>query len=376
MDVTRDGAALPDVNPRGPIKDRVRLCTAAAMAASIYAAGTRTAVASGYATTVATGTTPPTVSLAGTPTINGTIILQITTPGARGVAVFKWSSDGGATYTTGVLTAATTLLGSTGVTATWGAGAGPAYANNNVYTTAPDFVAMATIDGVTPVVGNRFIDKDHATATRRGWYDVLDLGSTTTQWVIRRSSDADTSDKIVPGVITEITEGTANGDSLATLTTNGTAGVIVLDTDSLAFALGSGSGASAAYVDAADALRALITGSPGMVVGDGTDAPTYKGGTVVTHTDKGTGFTTAVGVTAYDLTADTLAIVLNDALPVGTQFEFWAITGSVNPGHTITTSTSQNIIANGIPAAASFAWPSGALSLVIRKRSATLWVVA
>ncbi len=130
------------------------------------------------------------------------------------------------------------------------------------------------------------------------------------------------------------------------------------------------------YVNGVLVGEGLATPTPTIGDGSGTGAVTYTNGTVVTHTDKGIGFTTAVGVTAYDLTADTLAIVLNDALPVGTQFEFWAITGSVNPAHTITTSTSQSILANGIAAAASFAWPSGALSLVIRKRSATLWVVA
>lgn len=80
---------------------------------------------------IATGTTPPAVTLTGTPNDVYSFEIDITTLGVRGVAVFKWSSDGGSTYTTGVLTAATVVLGSTGVTANFPTGT---YAADNVYT--------------------------------------------------------------------------------------------------------------------------------------------------------------------------------------------------------------------------------------------------
>ncbi len=68
---------------------------------------------------VSAGTAPPVVSLTGTPAANEQIVIAITTGGARGTAVFKWSSDGGATYTTGL-------------TANFATGTN--YSTNNVYT--------------------------------------------------------------------------------------------------------------------------------------------------------------------------------------------------------------------------------------------------
>ena len=78
----------------------------------------------------AAGTTPPTVSLTGTPAGYWDLRIEITTGGARGTAVFKWSADGGATYTTGVATAANVDLGN-GITVVFATGT---YATDNVYT--------------------------------------------------------------------------------------------------------------------------------------------------------------------------------------------------------------------------------------------------
>jgi hypothetical protein len=83
---------------------------------------------------VGSGTSPPGVTLTGRPTLGSLqVTLQVTTPGALGVAVFQWSKDGGKTWTTGVLTAATVVLGATGMTAAFSAGA---YGIDNVYAAA------------------------------------------------------------------------------------------------------------------------------------------------------------------------------------------------------------------------------------------------
>lgn len=86
----------------------------------------------------AAGTTPPTVTVAETTsgsvslaTGTGSYRIEITTGGARGVAVFRWSDDGGETYTSAVTTAATVAL-SNGITATFATGTD--YATDNVYT--------------------------------------------------------------------------------------------------------------------------------------------------------------------------------------------------------------------------------------------------
>lgn len=78
------------------------------------------------------GTAPPVVSLTGTPTGYWDLRIEITTGGARGTAVFKWSSNGGTTYTTAVTTAATVSLTGTGLTAVFATGTD--YSTDNIYT--------------------------------------------------------------------------------------------------------------------------------------------------------------------------------------------------------------------------------------------------
>lgn len=80
------------------------------------------------------GTSPPVVTLSGAPTANEQIVIAITTGGAGTAAVFKWSHDGGVTYTTGVSVAATVALGSTGLTAHFTVSGSDTYSTDNVYT--------------------------------------------------------------------------------------------------------------------------------------------------------------------------------------------------------------------------------------------------
>lgn len=83
---------------------------------------------------VAAGTSPPAVTLTGIPTVGSLeIVIAITTAGALGSAVVKWSLDGGDTWTTNVPTAASVALPGTGLTANFAAGT---YSADNVYTAA------------------------------------------------------------------------------------------------------------------------------------------------------------------------------------------------------------------------------------------------
>lgn len=77
------------------------------------------------------GTTPPAVTLTGTPNGFHDVRIEITTGGALATAVFRWSINGGSTWTSGVTTAASVVLTGTGLTANFAAGT---YATNNVYT--------------------------------------------------------------------------------------------------------------------------------------------------------------------------------------------------------------------------------------------------
>jgi hypothetical protein len=64
----------------------------------------------------------PTVTIAGTPEGIYDAIIEITTGGSVGTAVFRWSVDGGQSWTSNVLTAASVVLGTTGLTANFSAG--------------------------------------------------------------------------------------------------------------------------------------------------------------------------------------------------------------------------------------------------------------
>lgn len=92
--------------------------------------------------------TSPVVTLSGRPTLGSVQpLILITTAGALGVAVFKWSLDNGVTFTTGVLTAASVPLAS-GLTASFAAGT---YATTHQYSAAPP-VPEAVLRWLTTLV--------------------------------------------------------------------------------------------------------------------------------------------------------------------------------------------------------------------------------
>jgi hypothetical protein len=87
--------------------------------------------------TLAGGVSPPAVTMSGIPVTSRLelgIVIEITTGGtlASTNVRFKWSQDGGATFTSGVTASATVALGATGVTAHFPSGT---YATSNIYLT-------------------------------------------------------------------------------------------------------------------------------------------------------------------------------------------------------------------------------------------------
>ena len=93
---------------------------------------------------VATGTTPPTVTMTGTPaTSSNSLEIDITLTGLRGTATFTWKLNGVVQQTL-QLTAATFVLGTTGITANFSAGT---YTNDNVYTSVVTVSAWADQGG-------------------------------------------------------------------------------------------------------------------------------------------------------------------------------------------------------------------------------------
>jgi hypothetical protein len=96
-------------------------------------------------------------------------------------------------------------------------------------TTAVTIAAPGTtIDGVTMVSGDRFLEKDNGTGSARGIYVWNGAAVPAT-----RATDADAGTELKAGSVIEVTEGTVNADTLWTLTTDG---VITIGSTSLAFA--------------------------------------------------------------------------------------------------------------------------------------------
>lgn len=80
------------------------------------------------------GTAPPPLTLSGRPVLGSLMILvAITTGGALGAAILKWSPDNGVTWVTGVTSAASVVLTGTGLTLGM---ATATYATDNAYSAA------------------------------------------------------------------------------------------------------------------------------------------------------------------------------------------------------------------------------------------------
>lgn len=93
--------------------------------------------------------------------------------------------------------------------------------------------ALAAVDGVTLVVGDRLLVKNEVTGANNGIYTVTTLGAAGAPFTLTRATDANTSAKVSSGMFVVANEGTANGDTGWLLTTNDP---ITLNTTALVFA--------------------------------------------------------------------------------------------------------------------------------------------
>jgi len=139
-------------------------------------------------------------------------------------------------------------------------------------TLASSFENGDTVDGVTLATGDRILIKDQSTASENGVYTVNASGSPT------RAADADASAEVTGGFTVWVNEGTANGDTQWTLTTNDP---ITLGTTGLTF---SQTDAGAVTVDASltksgkQLGRAALTGD--VTASAGSNATTIANGAV------------------------------------------------------------------------------------------------
>lgn len=101
--------------------------------------------------------------------------------------------------------------------------------------TFPDLV----VDGVTIATGDRVLVKDRANAWENGIYTLTqDSNGNTQNFILTRSTDADTARKMTAGFIVAVQQGTTNGDSVFTMTTPDA--VIDFTASTIAFAQISG----------------------------------------------------------------------------------------------------------------------------------------
>ena len=94
---------------------------------------------------------------------------------------------------------------------------------------------LPNIDGITTTVGARILVKDEP-GLENGYYDVTDLGSAGTKWILTRSDDADISSEIDNNSNVWISQGTLYSDQTFILTTDG---VITVGTTVLTFEIPS-----------------------------------------------------------------------------------------------------------------------------------------
>ncbi|MBK8246292.1 MAG: hypothetical protein IPK85_02615 [Gemmatimonadetes bacterium] len=166
----------------------------------------------------------------------------------------------------------------------------------NMATAAPN-----TLDGVTLANGDRILVKDQTTGSANGIYTVTTVG-TGANGVWARATDFDSSAEAVPGTIVMVNQGTANGDKMFMLATNGP---ITLGTTALvwsAYGTSTGEiGVAGAGLTKTGTTYDVVSGSTGTitVAADAVDVtttrvPIKRSGTVPTATGTVDGITVTV----------------------------------------------------------------------------------
>lgn len=91
---------------------------------------------------------------------------------------------------------------------------------------------LPSIDGVALSVGQRLLVKDQVAGLENGLYEVTDLGSAGTPFILTRTEDADESSEVTQGLFTHVAEGSIHGKQGFMITT---ADPITVGTTALAF---------------------------------------------------------------------------------------------------------------------------------------------
>lgn len=167
----------------------------------------------------------------------------------------------------------------------------------------------ANIDGVAMVAGDRFLEKNHGTASSRGIYIWNGAAVAAT-----RALDADTGAELNSGVIIPVEEGTANADTNWQLTTDG---AVTIGSTALTFAQTGATSQSASIQGSFKNLQASATGSSANVTMT-ADEVVVKAGSGAYKTLETVNLTiagTSVGANGLD----------TGALAINTWYSLWVI---------------------------------------------------
>lgn len=141
-----------------------------------------------------------------------------------------------------------------------------------------------TIDSIVGVLGDRVLVKDQGVnSPNNGIYTITTVGTSSTNWVLTRSLDADQTSEVTPGAFTFVEEGTTNADSGWVLTTNG---AITIGTTGINWSQFSGAGqitAGDGLMKSGNTIYAVGTANRITVNPDSIDiASTYVGQNTIT----------------------------------------------------------------------------------------------
>lgn len=185
-------------------------------------------------------------------------------------------------------------------------------------TVASALINGSTMDGVTLATGDRVLLKNQTTGSENGIYIVAASGAAS------RSVDADVNAEVTPGLAVTVEQGTANGDKVFILTTDGP---IVVGTTSLTFSPLGGSGVTQAYQTVRAAGSALTQRSD-LNFGTGLSAVDNAGST---RTDVTIDTSVVARKFAADCAATTNPQTFTHALGTDIDVAVWEGTEKVYP---------------------------------------------
>jgi hypothetical protein len=143
--------------------------------------------------------------------------------------------------------------------------------------------AAITIDSRVLVVGERVLVKDQTTGLQNGFYKVTTVGTSSTNWVLTRTVDADEASEITPGAFTFVEEGTVGANN-GYVCTN--VGAITVGTTAITFVQFSGAGSVIAgdgLTKTGNTLNAVGTNNRISISADAIDiSSSYVGQATIT----------------------------------------------------------------------------------------------